>query len=54
MPSGMATTRVMGQVSDAGVAIASGLDGTERVVLSAGGFLAPGQKVKPIVRRAAS
>ena len=44
----------LGQVSDAGVAIASGLDGTERVVLSAGGFLAPGQKVKPIVRRAAS
>jgi len=42
----------LGQVSDAGVAIASGLDGTERVVLSAGGFLAPGQKVKPIVRKA--
>jgi len=41
----------LGQVSDAGVAIASGLNGTERVVLSAGGFLAPGQKVKPIQQR---
>jgi len=36
----------VGEVSDSGVSIASGLDGTERVVLSAGGFLAPGQKVK--------
>lgn len=39
----------IGEVSDAGVAIASGLDGTERVVRSAGGFLSPGQKVKPII-----
>lgn len=36
-----------GDVSDAGVAITSGLDGTERVVLTAGAFLNPGQKVKP-------
>lgn len=36
-----------GEVSDAGVAIASGLEGTERVVLTAGAFLNPGQKVKP-------
>jgi RND family efflux transporter MFP subunit len=43
----------LGQVSDAGVAIASGLDGSERIVLSAGGFLAPGQKVKPIVQKPA-
>lgn len=43
----------IGQVSDAGVVIADGLAGTERVVLSAGGFLAPGQKVKPVVRKAA-
>ncbi len=42
----------IGQVSDAGVTILSGLDGTERVVRSAGGFLAPGQKVKPIVQKA--
>ncbi|WP_066658887.1 MULTISPECIES: efflux RND transporter periplasmic adaptor subunit [unclassified Sphingomonas] len=36
-----------GDVSDTGVAITSGLDGTERVVLTAGAFLNPGQKVKP-------
>lgn len=42
----------IGQVSDAGVAITSGLEGDERVVQSAGGFLAPGQKVKPIVKKA--
>jgi len=29
------------------VAITSGLQGTERVVLTAGAFLNPGQKVKP-------
>jgi len=43
----------LGQVSDDGVAIAGGLDGTERVVLSAGGFLAPGQKVRAIAQRSA-
>jgi hypothetical protein len=42
----------IGQVSDAGVVVLGGLDGTERVVQSAGGFLAPGQKVKPIVKKA--
>lgn len=42
----------IGQVSDAGVTVLSGLDGTERVVRSAGGFLAPGQKVKPVVAKA--
>ncbi len=36
-----------GDVSDAGVAITSGLSGTERVVLTAGAFLNPGQKVIP-------
>lgn len=36
-----------GQVSAKGVAIASGLSGGERVVVLAGGFLAPGQKVRP-------
>ena len=39
----------IGQVSDNGVAIAAGLDGTERVVRSAAGFLAPGQQVKPVL-----
>ena len=37
----------VGQVSDAGVAVTSGIDGTERIVTSAGAFLTPGQKVKP-------
>ena len=42
----------LGEVSDQGVAIASGLDGTERVVLSAGAFLNLGQKVKPVFGKA--
>ena len=42
----------IGQVSDAGVTIVSGLDGSERVVRAAGGFLAPGQKVKPVLGKA--
>lgn len=37
----------IGTVSDAGVTIASGLNGNEPVVLSAGPFLNPGQKVNP-------
>jgi HlyD family secretion protein len=37
----------IGEVSDAGVTIAQGLDGSEAVVLSAGPFLNPGQKVSP-------
>ncbi|MBB3912349.1 efflux RND transporter periplasmic adaptor subunit [Sphingomonas desiccabilis] len=41
----------VGQVSDAGVAIADGLSGTERVVVSAGAFLNPGQKVNPTLRK---
>ncbi|WP_294236719.1 efflux RND transporter periplasmic adaptor subunit [uncultured Sphingomonas sp.] len=39
----------IGQVSDSGVTIASGLTGNERVVRSAGGFLAAGQLVRPIL-----
>jgi RND family efflux transporter MFP subunit len=42
----------LGGVSDEGVMVASGLNGTERVVLSAGAFLNPGQKVKPILKTA--
>lgn len=42
----------VGEVSDAGVAIASGLGGTERVVLSAGAFLNAGQLVKPVLQKA--
>lgn len=41
----------VGQVADNGVSIASGLTGTERVVVSAGAFLNPGQKVRPIVQK---
>ena len=37
----------IGTVNDNGVTIASGLNGREAVVLSAGPFLNPGQKVKP-------
>lgn len=37
----------IGSVSDDGVTIASGISGNEAVVLSAGPFLNPGQKVKP-------
>jgi len=37
----------VGQVSDAGVAVTSGITGNEKIVSSAGAFLAPGQKVKP-------
>lgn len=37
----------IGNVSDSGVTIAEGLSGNEAVVLSAGPFLNPGQKVNP-------
>lgn len=40
-----------GEVSDRGVTVTTGLTGSERVVLSAGAFLSPGQKVKPILRK---
>jgi len=40
----------IGEVSDSGVSITSGLTGNERVVLSAGAFLNPGQKVKPLLQ----
>ena len=37
----------IGTVNDNGVTIVSGISGNERVVLSAGPFLNPGQKVNP-------
>lgn len=40
----------VGQVSDNGVSIAAGLTGNERVVVAAGAFLNPGQKVKPVLQ----
>jgi RND family efflux transporter MFP subunit len=39
---------VLGDVTANGIIIAEGLAGTERVVLRAGGFLAPGDTVKPV------
>jgi RND family efflux transporter MFP subunit len=43
----------LGTVTEDRVAIASGLKGDERVVQSAGAFLNPGQKVKPVRARVA-
>jgi len=40
-----------GDVTEAGVAITSGLTGSERVVLTAGAFLNPGQKVLPTLQK---
>lgn len=41
----------VGAVSDAGLPILSGLDGGEKVVLSAGAFLSPGDSVLPSVQK---
>lgn len=38
----------LGNVTDGGIVIATGLSGRERVVLRAGGFLSPGETVKPV------
>ena len=43
-----------GDVSEQGVMITSGLDGSERVVLTAGAFLTPNQKVIPVVEQKAN
>ena len=42
----------VGQVSPKGVAVTRGLNGSERIVASAGAFLRPGQKVRPQVQKA--
>ena len=42
----------LGTVTDKDVAIADGLSGSERIVLSAGAFLNPGQKIAPVVAKA--
>lgn len=42
----------LGTVNDTSVAVASGLDGNERVVVSAGAFLNPGQKIAPVTAKA--
>lgn len=43
----------VGTVTDGGVSIASGLTGTEKVVVLAGAFLNPGDKVKPVLQKSA-
>jgi RND family efflux transporter MFP subunit len=40
-----------GQIGDQGIAITSGLNGSERVVVSAGAFLRVGEKIKPVASR---
>lgn len=45
------TAVTTGEVSESGVAINAGLAGTERVVLTAGAFLNPGQKVIPNLQK---
>lgn len=42
---------VIGSVSSAGLSITSGLTGNEKVVLRAGGFLNPGETVRPEVQK---
>lgn len=44
----------IGDVSDTAVSIVDGLNGTERVVLSAGAFLSAGQKIKPVLQKTQS
>lgn len=41
----------IGTIGTAGISIASGLNGTEKVVASAGAFLQPGEKIKPVVAK---
>jgi RND family efflux transporter MFP subunit len=41
----------VGSISAAGVAVTEGLTGTEKVVMSAGAFLTPGEKVTPKVQK---
>ena len=40
----------VGMVSDTGIGVIAGLQGNERVVLSAGAFLNPGEKVTPVLQ----
>lgn len=41
----------LGPIGEKDVAVATGLDGTERVVISAGAFLNPGQQIKPVLQK---
>ena len=44
----------LGQVTSQGIAIAEGLNGSERIVLRAGGFLTEGDTVRPVLQRQAA
>ena len=44
-------TITVGTVTDGGVSIATGLAGNEKVVVLAGAFLNPGDKVKPVLQK---
>lgn len=44
----------LGPIGDNSVAVAEGLAGNERVVVSAGAFLNPGQQIKPILQQGAA
>jgi HlyD family secretion protein len=46
-------TITVGTVGDQGVSVASGLKGTERVVVSAAAFLRPGEKIAPVTAKTA-
>lgn len=56
LPDGTVQKRSVkvGLISASGVAITQGLTGTEQVVMSAGAFLTPGEKVKPKVHKPAA
>lgn len=43
-----------GQVTEQGIAVIAGLTGSERVVLRAGGFLNPGDPVRPVLAKGAA
>ncbi len=40
-----------GMITGQGIAITKGLTGNERIVLTAGGFLNPGERVNPVIRK---
>lgn len=40
---------VLGAITDEGITISSGLQGNERVVSRAGGFLTPGETIRPVI-----
>lgn len=56
LPDGTVQKRAVkvGTISAAGVAVIEGLTGTEQVVMSAGAFLTPGEKVKPKIQKPAA